>query len=86
MASDLNPSVRCLYLCVPTVIRVVGHFVGPVLSEPDRFCLDAHLSQEEEGPTQEVADRFVFYHALGQGFPDSELEAGIALAGFLVGC
>ena len=60
----LDPTVGGDDLSVPTVLRVMGHFLLQVLSEPDSVWQDTDAGQEEVGPADEVGQGFVVDYLL----------------------
>lgn len=56
MADTLDPALTGVYLCIPTVARLVRHLSAQVLSEPDVLFLDAHFEQELLGFDHELGD------------------------------
>lgn len=59
MAGNLNPTVGSFYFSIPTVVGVVSHFVGSVLSKSNCLWTDANFSEEKISPAQEVSHGLV---------------------------
>jgi len=64
MASDLDPAIRSLDLCIPAVVSVMGHLVGAMLAEANRLGFDTKGAQEQVSSGNEVANSLVANNAV----------------------
>ncbi|KAH3663851.1 hypothetical protein OGAPHI_005254 [Ogataea philodendri] len=61
--NTLDPSIRGLQLCVPTVLGIMGHLVRHVLSESESVRVDTDLDQEQVDSGQKVSQGLVVHHS-----------------------
>jgi len=72
---NFDPTVRSEDFSIPTVLRVMGHFVGQMLSESDTFRSDTASNQEHVGSGNEVSQSFVVDNLLSKGVSKSHFNS-----------
>lgn len=65
---NFDPTVRSEDFSIPTVLRIMGHFVGQMLSESDTFRSDTTSDQERVSSGDEISQGFVVDDLLSEGF------------------
>ena len=58
-SNNLDPAIADVGFGIPAVAGVVGHFIGPVLAEPNAVRVQTHLGEVQVHSAHEVGQRLV---------------------------